>query len=400
MTLSGARHDDLGATYIERGGRRAVAHYGRPEVAHRAVRNGVGVIEQGYGIVAVTGDDRIEYVDNVVTNRVPPTDGTGCYAFVLDPQGRIETDCYIYNADDRLLLFTPPGQAEPLVDDWAAKVFVQDVAIDDVSTEFGVFGVHGPSATEKVASVLNHAGAPEPELHLDRGSMGDAGVTVAAGDNPTGEDSYTVICGADDAPGVFDTLLNHGLNAAPFGDATWNSLTVEAATPRFTPELAGVLPNTVGARHGVDFEKGCFIGQEVVSKVENRGRPSTQLIGLRTDSLCVAGDSLRVDGDAVGELTRAVDSPSLGEPIALAVCDSSALDGPFVVRSTADGSDADDAAAANDATAADDAAAADDAVADNDTTAANDADTITVAADRAELPFVDGSANSLRCPRY
>ena len=365
MTLSGAHHDDLGATYVERGGRRVVADYGRPEVAHRAVRNGVGVIERGYGIAAVTGDDRVEYVDNVVTNRVPATDGEGCYAFVLNPQGRIETDCYIYNANEQLLLFMPPSQVEELVTDWSSKVFVQDVEITDVSGEFGVFGVHGPSATEKVASVLNHAGAPEPALHFDRGSMGDGGVTVAASDNPAGEDGYTVICEAEDAPGVFDTLLNHGLNAAPFGEATWNTLTVEAATPLFEPELEGVLPNTVGARHGVDFEKGCFIGQEVVSKVENRGRPSTQLIGIRTDALCAAGDSLRVDGDAVGELTRAIKSPSREEPIALAVCNSDALDGPFSVRSTTD-----------------------------------DSDTTTVAADRVALPFVDGSATSLRCPQY
>jgi len=375
MTLSGAHHDDLGATYVERGGRQLVAHYGRPRVAHRAVRNGVGVIELGYGIVSVTGDDRIEYVDNVVTNRVPPTDGEGCYAFVLDPQGAIETDCYIYNADEQLLLFTPPSQVDSLVADWSEKVFVQDVAIEDVSAEFGVFGIHGPSATEKVASVLNHAGAPEPELHFDRGSMGDAGVTVAASDNPTGEDGYTIICGADDAPGVFDTLLNHGLNAAPFGEQTWNTLTVEAGTPRFETELDGVLPNTVGARHGVDFEKGCFIGQEVVSKVENRGRPSRRLIGLRLDEPCTAGDELRADGDAVGEVTRAIDSPSLDAPIAFAFCASDAVDGPFTVHATAaTGSDGDDPA--------------------------EDASGVAVDADRVALPFVDGSATSLRCPTY
>ena len=374
MILSEAHHDELGATYVARAGRRTVAHYGRPRVAHRAVRNGVGVIELGYGIVAITGDDRIEYVDNVVTNRVPPTDGEGCYAFVLDPQGAIETDCYIYNATEQLLLFMPPSEVEALVAEWSDKIFVQDVAIDDVSTEFGIFGVHGPSATEKVASVLNHAGAPEPALHFDRGSMGDAGVTVAASDNPTGEDGYTIICGADDAPGVFDTLLNHGLNAAPFGEQTWDTLTVEAGTPRFETELDGVLPNTAGARHAVDFEKGCFIGQEVVSKVENRGRPSRQLIGLRLDAPCTAGDELRVDGDAAGELTRAIDSPSRNEPIALAFCASDALDGPFTISTTAEP----DAADAPE----------------------EDLSTTTVTADRVALPFVDGSATSLRSPTY
>ena len=360
MTLVGDSHTDLGATFSTYSGREVVDHYGRPAVAHRAVRNGVGVIEMGYGIVAIEGDDRIEYVDNIVSNRVPETDGQGCYALLLNPQGRIQSDLYIYNAGERLLLFTPPAEAPPLVDDWQAKVFIQDVEISDVSDSFGVFGIHGPMSTEKVASVLNHAGAPEPELTFERGSMADSGVTVIASDNPTGEEGYEVICGADDAENVLDTLLNHGLNAAPFGYRTFESLTLEAGTPLFETELDGRVPNTVGLRHGLDFEKGCYVGQELVSKVENRGQPSSRLVGLRTDTVVDAGSTVRVGDSDVGEITRAIESPSVDEPIALA----------FV---------------AFDATL--DAAAVE--------TAGE-----SVSAEAVDLPFVTGSADSLRLPTY
>ena len=362
MTLLGPNHEDLGAELVDRTEWAVVDHYGRPAVAHRAVRNGVGVIEMGYGIVSVTGSERVDYVDNIVTNHVPDTDGEGCYAFVLSPQGQITTDCYIYNADEQLLLFTPPSQVDELVADWSEKIFVQDVAVENVSSEFGVFGVHGPSATEKVASVLNHAGAPEPELHFDRGSMGDAGVTVVAGDNPTGEDGYTVICEAEGAPTVFDTLLNHGLNAAPFGYRTWETLTLEAGTPRFETELQGEIPNTVGARHALDFEKGCYIGQEVVSKVENRGRPSKELVGLTTAEVVDADDDILVAGDDVGRVTRAAESPSLDDPIALGFVSTAADEGAITVDS--------------------------------------DAHDEPVAAERTDLPFVSGSADSLRRPQY
>jgi len=316
MTLVGDSHTDLGATFATRSGREVVDHYGRPTVAHRAIRNGVGVIEMAYGIVAIEGDDRVEYVDNIVSNRVPEENGEGCYALLLNPQGRIQSDLYIYNAGERLLLFTPPAEATPLVEAWREKVFIQDVEITNESDSFGVFGVHGPMSTEKIASVLNHAGAPEPELTFERGSMGDAGVTVVASDNPTGEEGYEVICGADDAESVLDTLLNHGLNAAPFGYRTFDSLTLEAGTPLFETELRDRVPNTVGLRHGLDFEKGCYIGQELVSKVENRGQPSSRLVGLQTDSLVDAGSTVTDAGEAVGEVTRAVESPSLDEPIA------------------------------------------------------------------------------------
>ncbi|MFB6303760.1 MAG: aminomethyl transferase family protein, partial [Haloferacaceae archaeon] len=201
MTVAGEVHEEHGAAFERREGRRVVAHYGRPERTHLAVRNGVGVVEMDYGVVVVEGSDRHEYVDNVITNAVPRTDGEGRYALVLDPQGAIATDMYVYDAGERLLLFLPAGEAEPLAEDWASKVFVQDVTVREATGEFGVFGVHGPKSTEKVASVLNGAAAPDVEEQLSfvRGGMNDAGVTVVAADAPTGEEGFEVVCAADDA---------------------------------------------------------------------------------------------------------------------------------------------------------------------------------------------------------
>ncbi|SEO51812.1 aminomethyltransferase [Halogranum amylolyticum] len=361
MTVLRDFHADHGATFEERGGRAVVRDYGRPAVAHRAVRNGVGAIEMGYGVVLVEGDDRVEFVDNAVSNRVPTTDGEGCYALLLDPQGRIETDMYVYNAGERLLLFTPPTQAEPLVADWRENVFIQDVEIRDASEDFAVFGVHGPQSTEKVASVLNHAGAPEPHLSFVRGSIADVGVTVVASDGLTGEEGYEIVCSADEAETLFDALLTYGNASAPFGYATWESLTLEAGTPLFETELAGRLPNVLGLRTALDFDKGCYVGQEVVSKVENRGQPSQRLVGLRPESLPAGEAAVFADDAAVGEVTRAVDSPSLDGPAALALVDYD-LDADAALTVRVDGDE--------------------------------------VTTERTELPFVEGSDRSGRLPTY
>ena len=364
MTLVSDAHADHEARYRDRGGRQVVDHYGKPDRVGKAVRNVVGTIEMGYGVLAVTGEDRVDFVDNAVTNRVPSADGRGVYALLCDPQGGIETDMYVYNADERLLVFVPPERAEPVREDWAAKTFIQDVAIEDVSGDLGVFGVHGPKSTEKVASVLNGAGAPEGPLTFVRGSMVDAGVTVIATDAPLGEEGYEVVCAAADAPDVFDTLVNRGLNAAPFGYRTWETLGLEAGTPLFEHELEGEIPNVVGIRNALDFEKGCYVGQEVVSKVENRGRPSQRLVGLRfereVDRLPDPGAAVAAGGDRIGAVTRAVGSPSLDVPIALALVDFDA-DGESVT-------------VGGDGTATD--------------------------ATRVPLPFVDGSAVSGRLPSY
>ncbi|WP_222916252.1 aminomethyltransferase family protein [Natrinema sp. SYSU A 869] len=362
MTVIESIHEDHGATFGERADRRIVEHYGRPERTHRAVRNGVGLLEQAYGVIVVEGDDRVEYVDNVVSNRVPAEDGKGCYALVLDPQGGIDVELYIYNAGERLLLFTQPETAEPLAEEWSEKVFIQDVDIRVATDDYAVFGIHGPQATEKIASVLNGAGSPDERYTFVRGTMGDEGVSVIRTDALTGEESYEVICAADDAAAVHDTLLNQGLNAAPFGYQTVESLALEAGSPLFHTELKGTLPNVLGLRNALDFEKGCYVGQEVVSRVENRGQPSRRLVGFTLEGEAVPESGAAVfDGDAsVGEVARAGESPMLGDVIALAIVDYDLESDEVTIRVGGE----------------------------------------EVAATRTELPFVEGSDRSDRLPEY
>jgi aminomethyltransferase len=371
MTVIESVHADHDATFEERGDRRVVAHYGRPDRTHVAVRNVVGVTERGHGVLVVEGEDRVDFVDNAISNRVPTEDGEGCYALLLDPQGAIETDMYVYNAadGDRLLLFLPPTEHERVAEDWRGKTFIQDVDITDATDDFGVFGVHGPQATEKIASVLNNSGTPSHSLSFVRGTMGDAGVTVVRDDGLAGEEGYEVVCAASDAADVFDTLANRGQAAAPFGYRTRETLTLEAGTPLFESELAGRLPNNCGVRNALDFEKGCYVGQEVVSRVENRGRTSERLLGLAVEAVPDAGAAVFADDAAVGEVTRAAESPTRDEPLALAAVETNVA--------TSEGSDR------------------------------GEVDELTVRVDgeerpatREPLPFVEGSDSSERRPRY
>jgi len=366
MSVIEGVHEDHGATFVERNGRRVVRDYGRPARTAKAVRRVVGACEAPYGVVTVSGTDRHEFVDDAVTNDVPRADGEGAYALLLAPEGDVRTDLYAYEADGRLLCFTAPGQAAWLAEEWDSKTFVQDVDVADATDEFAVFGVHGPKSTEKVASVLNGAASPEPRLSFVRGSMGDAGVSVVRNDDVAGEEGYEVVCAAEDAADVWDTLLNHGNNAAPFGWGTWETLTLEAGTPLFHGELAGRVPNVTGVRNAVDFEKGCFVGQETVARVENVGRPSRRLVGVafpdvgEGDALPAAGADVRVDGDAVGEVTRSAWSPHREAGVAFALV-------PFESDATAvtvptDGGDA--------------------------------------AGDVVDVPFVDVGERSARLPQY
>ncbi|GGL33724.1 glycine cleavage system protein T [Halarchaeum grantii] len=366
MTVVRDTHEAYGAVFEERGERALPRHFGRPERTHRAVRNAVGVTEHAYGVLVVSGDDRRDFVDNAVTNTVPETDGQGTYALLLDPQAGVRTDMYVYEAGDRLLCFLPPETVGDVAAEWRENVFIEDVEITEATDDFGVFGVHGPNATEKVASVLHGSGAPDAPLSFVRGEIYDHGVTVIRTDSTTGEEGYEVVVGADGASDILDTLITRGLNAAPFGTAVWEALTLEAGTPVYPHDMAGRVPNVLGLRTALDFEKGCYVGQEIVSKVENRGRPSQRLVGLElegdAEAVPAVGDGLDVrDGErTVGEVTRAAWGESVGAPLAFALVDYG-LDAEAVAVPTEDGE--------------------------------REAAVV-------ELPFVVGSDRSARVPRY
>jgi aminomethyltransferase len=327
MSIIEDTHEDHGAVFATRGGRRVVADYGRPERTHRAVRNVAGTIEMAYDVRVVTGPDRVAAVDGVLTADVPERDGEGCRGFLLDDG--IAAEAAVYNADegDRLLAFLTPGRGGVFDDALGDAGTVADATAD-----LAVFGVHGPEATEKIASVLSTGGgAPEPAGAFTRGTMGEEGVTVIATDAPTGEEGYEVVCAAEDAQRVFDTLVNRGLNAAPFGYRTWESLTLEAGTPLFS-DLRRRDPAVLA---GGDAE-------------------GTRLCGLTADAIPESGAAVLADGEAVATVTRALESPTLDEPIALA-----ATSGAFDAVETSEGA---------------------------------------VGAREATLPFVEGSARSGRIP--
>ncbi len=332
LTNLEAFHEGYGGEYVELGGRRIIDHYGRPARTHLAVRNGVGVTEQPEDVVVVSGEDRVAYVDNVLSNAIPAEHGRGCYALLLSPQGRIDLDLYVYTAEDRLLLFVPPGRAADLVEEWREKVFIQDVTFEIATADYAIIGIHGPQSTEKLASVVPESSIPQERFAFTSATLEDAGVTVISTDAPLGEESYAVVGASYDAAVVIETLVNRGLNAVPFGHRSWNTLTLEAGTPLLDPDFAGELPNVVGLRNALDFEKGCFVGQEVVSRVENRGRPNQRLVGLLPEALPDAGADVLADGESIGRVTRAAKSPVLDRPIAFALVPFDGAAGSVDVR--------------------------------------------------------------------
>lgn len=302
MTVIPEIHERYGGIITSRGGGRVVAHYGRPARTYRAVRNVVGAIEHGFGVVTVRGAWRRETVGESFTNSLPD-ETAGVYGFI-EADGTIAADAYLFDSGERLLSFVPADRADKVAERWDGDGVVVDVATRD----FTIFGVHGPKATEKVASIFT-ASAPSERLEIARGAMRDVGVTVIRDDGLSGEVGYFVVAASDEAEQVFDALINYGLNAAPFGYETWNQLTLEAGTPLFETELADAETGTVGVRAAYPSGDGPIDSDR-------------KLVGFVADAVPDAGETIFAEGTPIGRVTRAIESPEVETAIGFGVVDS------------------------------------------------------------------------------
>lgn len=278
-----------------------------PEGYH-ALRHQAGLVRRGdRGVLAVTGSDRLAWLQGLLTNDVAalPVGGV-CDAAWLTPQGRMITDLRVVHLADRTLLDVPGSLAEGLRAKLDTLIFAEDARVADVSAAVAVVDLHGPSA----ATVLERA--------ADRLAR-EADAVIA--DAAFGVPGFSVFAPVERADALVDALVAAGAEETTL--ATLDVLRVEAGRPAFLIDMDDhTLPLEAGIEdRAISFTKGCYVGQEVIVRVVHRGggRVAKKLVGLRLEQgeLPKAGDGLLAGDREIGRVTSAVWSPALQGGIAL-----------------------------------------------------------------------------------
>jgi folate-binding protein YgfZ len=205
-----------------------------------------------------------------------------------------------------------------------------DAALTDLTGSVGMAGVYGPEAREIVASLWTEPLPPLPERHFtERGYGGDTALVAAAG--WTGEEGFEIIASTGALPALWEDLQGRvkARGGLPVGEAALDSLRVEAGTPRGGIDFdAETIPQMAGLDHAISHTKGGYRGQEIVLRVQTKGRVKRSLIGLTLEdpagSLPGRGTKLRVAGREAGWITSAIASPTLGRALALGYLDREA----------------------------------------------------------------------------
>jgi folate-binding protein YgfZ len=315
-----------------------VATYGELESEYAAIRRGAGVFDSPHrGTVLITGADRGEFLNRMVTQELKDLRaGVARETFWLNRKGRIDADLLLVELGERTLVGVDIDRAAFTADTLNGFVFTEDVAIADVTASFHHLAVHGPQAP----AVLAAAGGGGDLEPLAARIAEIAGVeTVVSRRDITGEVGLELIVPYEKVEPVWAALVAAGeqlaetsRRARPVGWYAVNVARIEAGTPLygidFGPEN---LPHESGVLHErVSFTKGCYLGQEIVGRIESQGRPKQVLVGLRPvqDLLPVAGAPVyardeknpAAPGSAIGTVTSSTLAPMLGTvPVAFAM---------------------------------------------------------------------------------
>jgi glycine cleavage system T protein len=317
-------HRTLHATFVEVAGWEIPDHYGDPIAEHNAVRTGVGLIDLSHrGVLRITGPDRVTFLHNLVTNDIRSlSPGTGCYAAILTPKGRIIADMRVYVLQDALLLDTEPELPEKLSTTLDRYLIADDAVLENVTGQIGALGVYGPHSSTFVGALFGIE-LLEKEHHVVLCDFRGATLLIVRNEI-TGEVGYDLSAPVETLPGLWETLYERGgaMNIRPVGHHALNTLRIEAGIPRYGVDM-GEEVIALEARleqRAVSFTKGCYIGQEVVARATYRGHVNRLLSGLQVEGETVPskGDKVFADDREVGHITSAILSPTCNRPVALA----------------------------------------------------------------------------------
>jgi len=313
-----------------------VETFGELELEYAALRRGSILLDEPHrAVIEIAGADRRDFLNRMLTQElVGMTPGTVRRSFWLNRKGRIDADVRVIELADRTRLEVDVHAATRTIEGLSAFVVAEDVTLADRTESLHRLSVHGPRA----AWLLERAGAAgAAQIGVDQArALTIAGCEVVIDrDDATGDPGLGITLATADAEAVYHQLVEAGERRhRPAGWHAFNIARIEAGRPLYNLDFGPTsLPHETGVlRDRVSFKKGCYLGQEVVARMESRGHSKPTLVGLKTELVVAPGTPAELrqpvtgarivpgdapDADPVGLVTSSAVSPMLGS---LAVC--------------------------------------------------------------------------------
>ncbi|MBI2678811.1 MAG: aminomethyl transferase family protein [Candidatus Koribacter versatilis] len=296
-----------GARLGEFGGTETAASFGGVAKEFAALRSGGGVYDLGRRAqLVVSGNDRVRWMNGMVTNNIRDLQvGRGTYNFLLNAQGHILADMYIYNRGEALMVDTDVSQSHTVLQLFDKYIIMDEVEVSDASGKLTAIGLAGPEAAGLLKQLELNIPA-EPLATADTDWQG-VGTTVIRKDTPN---SFEVWLAPANAEALWNSLVAAG--ATPVGYEALELARVADGIPRFGVDIREKdLPQETAQERALNFNKGCYLGQEIVERIHARGAVHRSLAGFEfTEGAPQPGAKITAAGKDVGLLTSVAQLPN------------------------------------------------------------------------------------------
>ncbi|HVI08356.1 MAG TPA: glycine cleavage T C-terminal barrel domain-containing protein [Candidatus Binatia bacterium] len=292
-------------------GSTVAAAFSSPEAEYAAFSHGCAIYDLGFRAqLHVRGADRVRWMNGMVTNNVRDlAAGHGVYAFLLNPQGHILGDMFVFNVGDSLMVETDRSQVEKIMAAFDHYIIMDDVEVTDESEQWTALGISGPQSVE----LLQRVGINFPGLNFLQMASAtcdcDCGCVQCTVIRVEGQNSYQIILPPKDVETTWRTLIAAG--ATPVGSEVLDVNRIAGGVPLYGVDIRERdLPQETEQAQALNFNKGCYIGQEIVERIRSRGSVHRKFTGFLLESLVSPGARIFAGEKEVGEITSVAAIPT------------------------------------------------------------------------------------------
>ncbi|NOY41646.1 MAG: folate-binding protein YgfZ [Planctomycetes bacterium] len=290
---------------------------------YQSATSGCGFVQlENWTTISVQGKDRASFLHNMCTNEIHKlSTGEGCEAFFTDVNGKIVAHTFVMLREDEIVLLTVPNQAEQIVGHLERYVIREDIQLQDDSQQSAWLAILGPKANQAIAEV-----AATKVVELQRSWQSNpyaagkvTGVVVRF--DLVWPQGFLLRCPNDSVEQLTDSLGRSAANR--IAEPVWTAIRIESGLPLFGVDFdSSNLPQEVDRNtQAINFNKGCYLGQETIARIDALGHVNKQIVGLQFTGKAIPSPGTKVaEGEKeVGTITSACWSPKFDAPFALAM---------------------------------------------------------------------------------
>lgn len=294
--------------------------FGEPRAEYRELISGCGIYDLGWRAkIVLTGSDRMRWANGMVTNNIRDlAEGRGNYNFLLNAQGRILGDLYVYNMGDHLMADTELWQKAKMLELFDKYIIMDDVEVTDVSDKLTAIAVQGPKSLLVLRKLgLTIADDVEP-LKVAQMAWKGIGISVTRMASDVAK-TFEIWVAPANVGAIWDALIQAGAKAV--GTDALEMFRVAAGVPKYGQDITDkYIPQETEQFHALHFAKGCYLGQEIVERVRSRGAVHRHYAAFEVNGPAPApGTEIQVDGKRAGEITSSRAVPANGRQQTLAL---------------------------------------------------------------------------------